>query len=70
MAEHGYPGAARHRALHGELIRQLDDLVERFHLSSGALTLDFMDALEDWLVQHIQGEDRRLVADLKAAGLS
>jgi len=66
MEQSGYSGAARHRAIHGDLLRQLDDLVERFHLSAGALTLNFMDALEDWLVRHIQDEDRRLADELKA----
>ena len=69
MAQHRYSAAVRHREIHADLVRQVADLVERFQHGS-SLTLEIMNFLEDWLVQHIQGEDARFAAELKGKGVS
>jgi hemerythrin-like metal-binding protein len=54
----GYPGAAAHAALHGELVDKAVDLVERFRggrLDLGAL---FQFLARDFVVKHILSEDR------------
>jgi hemerythrin-like metal-binding protein len=69
MAQHGYAGAPQHKAIHADLVRQVEELVVRFQAGTGALTLDVMNFLEDWLVKHIQAEDYAFAQDLRAKGV-
>jgi len=64
MAANNYPGMAKHKAIHGDLLVQVTDLIDKFQ-KGAALTLPVMNFLEDWLVVHIQGEDFRLAAHLQ-----
>jgi len=70
MARHQYSGMAQHRQIHADLVRQVADLLDRFQNGTGFLTLEVMSFLEDWLVNHIQGEDFRFALELKAKGVS
>jgi hemerythrin-like metal-binding protein len=70
MAQHGYSGMARHRQIHADLVRQLAELVDKFQQCSASLTLPVMTFLEDWLVQHIMGEDQLFAAELREKGVS
>lgn len=63
MAAHAYPGMAKHKGIHADLLAQVADLVRRFE-GGATLTLPVMNFLEDWLTVHIQGEDFRLAAHL------
>jgi hemerythrin-like metal-binding protein len=69
MARHGYTGAVRHQEVHADLVRQVAELVDRFQAGSAPLTLPVMNFLEDWLVQHIQGEDYRMALEFKTRGI-
>jgi len=69
MAKHGYTGTAKHKEIHADLVRQVADLVARFQAGSATLTLPVMNFLEDWLVQHIQGEDYQMALELKSKGI-
>ena len=69
MAKHGYPGMARHQAIHADLVRQVADLVAKFQAGTGMLTMEIMNFLEDWLVKHIQAEDYAFAQDLRAKGI-
>lgn len=68
MDQHAYSGAAQHKAIHADLVRQVADLVTRFQAGTTSLTLPVMNFLEDWLVKHIQGEDCRMAQELKGKG--
>jgi hemerythrin-like metal-binding protein len=70
MDRHRYAGAAKHKQIHADLVRQVADLVGKFQAGKASLTLDVMNFLEEWLVQHIQGEDYRFAQDLKGKGVS
>jgi hemerythrin-like metal-binding protein len=69
MDRHAYAGAPKHKQIHADLVRQVADLVTKFQAGKAMLTLDVMNFLEDWLTQHIQGEDYRLALDLKGKGV-
>ena len=69
MARHSYTAAARHQAIHADLVRQVADLVGKFQAGTASLTLPVMNFLEDWLVQHIQGEDYRMALEFKSKGI-
>jgi len=67
--EHNYPGMISHVALHKKLVDQVIELEEKFKSNSGVLTTDVMNFLKDWLIKHIQGEDRKYVPHLHKAGV-
>ncbi|MGA2081516.1 MAG: bacteriohemerythrin [Holophaga sp.] len=69
MDLHAYAGAPKHKQIHADLVRQVADLVGKFQARKASLTLEVMNFLEDWLVQHIQGEDYRFAQDLKGKGI-
>ena len=69
MAEHSYSGAEKHKQIHADLVHQVTDLVVKFQQGTATLTLPVMNFLEDWLVQHIQGEDYRFALDLRGKGI-
>ena len=64
MAATGYPGIEGHRAIHDGMRRDVASLVERFEVNSQTLNEEVLDFLMDWLVKHINGEDRRLARHL------
>lgn len=70
MAQHCYPRADAHKAIHQDLVQQVGGLVEKFQKGTIALTIPLMFFLEDWLVKHIQGEDVRLAEFLRTSGSS
>jgi len=61
-----YPGAAKHKTFHKDLVVKVADLVDKFHNGQAMLTMQVMDFLEGWLVEHIQGEDQRLAEFLRS----
>ena len=69
MVTHNYSGAEKHKQIHADLVRQVADLVAKFQAGTSTLTLPVMNFLEDWLVQHIQGEDYQMALELKRKGI-
>jgi hemerythrin len=70
MARHGYPELEPHREEHRKLVAQVLELREQYRAGRAALTIEVMAFLKDWLVQHIQGTDRRYGAHLHERGVS
>lgn len=60
MAFHDYPAAADHKQAHDDLTRQVLEL--RSQLASGqpVVTVDVMEFLKAWLMDHILGTDMAL----------
>lgn len=52
-----YPGGAEHKAQHEAFVAKATDFKNGFDEGRLMLTLDIMDFLGDWLVDHIQGSD-------------
>jgi hemerythrin-like metal-binding protein len=53
-----YPGLAVHRGHHGDLTRQVREFITRYKRGDGALTVELLHFLSDWLTKHIQHEDK------------
>ncbi len=64
MAATDYAGLAGHRAIHDDMRAQVATLAERFAVNSQAVNEEVLDFLMDWLIKHINGEDRRLARHL------
>jgi hemerythrin len=71
LAEAGYSGAAEHKQLHEQKIKQVLDMQARFRSARGsAAYLEVLDQLKDWLFTHTESADKDFVAHLKASGIN
>lgn len=69
MARHGYDDLERHRAEHKIFTDQIRIFKERVELAQWSLSLEVLEYLRDWLVEHVTATDRGYIPTLSAAGL-
>lgn len=69
MTGTGYPDAHSHQKIHQDLIATVSDLVDRFDNGATGLSQPVLQFLQDWLTNHILGEDFRLAAYLRSRPL-
>lgn len=62
MMQHNYPDTRTHMSLHAKLITQVAELSAAHDAGKAMLTMEVMDFLENWLKDHILGEDKKLAA--------
>jgi hemerythrin len=65
-----YPQAASHLVEHDNFMRRVGEFRTSFGQSQLGLSVDIVNFLSDWLVNHIQGTDRKYVPHFKANGLT
>jgi hemerythrin len=65
----GYPEEAAHVKQHRDLVRQVLEFQEKFNSGETLLTHDVIEFLQSWLVNHIQGTDKRYAPHLSKAGI-
>lgn len=67
MRRHHYPDAAGHAQSHDQLLRQIHSFMALLDTAPDADSgFDIIDFVGKWLIVHIQEDDRRLGAFLKA----
>jgi len=66
MQQCGYPAYLQHKVQHDALMRKVNDLKKRFEAGQGTLTVEILNFLKDWLVNHIQGTDKKYAPFLSA----
>ena len=59
MKDTGFPGLAAHQVLHQQLTRQAGELLEKLKAGKMVATVSLATFLKDWLVNHIQGQDKQ-----------
>jgi len=64
----GYPGCPGHKAIHDRMRARVGQLVEAAKGNPAALTEEVIDFLTDWLLRHINEEDRRMAQHVQHAG--
>lgn len=69
MKQHGYPDYENHKKEHNQLVMQVQDVNKKVQQGSPALTQSVMLFLRDWLVKHIQGEDKKYGPFLNGKGV-
>ncbi|MBS0644849.1 MAG: bacteriohemerythrin [Acetobacteraceae bacterium] len=70
FAQTHYPDAERHSREHEELTRQVLEVQRRFKAGETAtLSMEVMNFLKRWLVNHIQGSDRKYAPHLQSKGI-
>ena len=65
MTEYNYPGLENHRAVHDALRNRVENLLMEFQSGSPTITDEVIGLLADWLITHINGEDRKMAHFLK-----
>ena len=69
MQSHSYPDLAKHKAEHDKFVAQVLDFQKKFQDGSAMLTMSVLSFLKDWLVKHIQGEDKKYGPFLNGKGI-
>src|SRR5512140_1784319 len=59
MAQHGYPELDAHRKKHHDLLAEVQRFREQQQAGKIGINLSIATFLSNWLVQHIQGTDRK-----------
>ncbi|HXE96883.1 MAG TPA: bacteriohemerythrin [Dongiaceae bacterium] len=70
LQANAYPDLARHQAEHDKFVKQVVEFQQKFQDGSAMLTMTILSFLKDWLVTHIQGEDKKYSPFLNAKGIS
>lgn len=69
FAQTRYPEEAQHKALHKKLLDQVTDLIGKFNAGEPLVAQDVINFLQDWLINHIQGVDKRYGPHLNKNGI-
>lgn len=65
-----YPAAEAHRKEHENLTRQVLDVQQKYNAGQTVtLSLDVLQFLKSWLIQHIQGSDQKYRSHLNGKGI-
>lgn len=70
FGETAYPAAAQHKQEHDALAGRVIDVQKKYAAGANAiLTIDVLQFLKNWLVNHIQGSDQKYRPHLNAKGI-
>lgn len=70
FAQTGYPAAVAHTAEHTALTKQALDVQAKYKAgATGTLSMEVLSFLKNWLVNHIQGSDKKYGPHLNAKGI-
>lgn len=70
FAKTAYPGAAEHKAEHDALKAQVLEIQKKYMAGTdSALTLETMAFLKHWLIDHIQGLDKKYSEHVQSHGI-
>ena len=69
QSEAQYPELDSHKEVHEKLVGQVVDFQRKFHAGNTLLSMELMDFLKDWLINHILGTDKKYVPAMKNAGI-
>jgi len=66
----GYAASADHKKEHDDLTRQVLDVQRKYKAgASGILSLEVMNFLKNWQINHIQGSDQKYSPHLNGKGI-
>jgi hemerythrin len=71
FAQAAYPASSEHKKEHEDLTRQVIEIQAKVKAGvMGTLSLEVMNFLKSWLMNHIQGSDKRYAPHLNAQGIT
>lgn len=59
MTQFSYPAYPTHKNEHEKFVKQVLDFQKDFNSGKAVMTLDIMNFLKDWLLNHILGTDKK-----------
>jgi methyl-accepting chemotaxis protein/hemerythrin len=59
FAQTHYPDEANHKVIHKKLVDQVVGFIGKFQSGEAVLSQDLLSFLQDWLINHIKGEDKK-----------
>ena len=57
MLAHNYPGFEKHKAIHQAFVAETLELQKKFASGNTMISIEVMQTLKNWLINHIQGTD-------------
>ncbi len=69
MDHYGYPAMDAHVQEHQNFVNKIEQFVQQFEAGKLFLTTEIMDFLKNWLINHIQGTDKKYTAFFHQNGL-
>ncbi len=69
FATHGYKEIDAHKEIHRELVAQVVDFQKQFASGEADISIELMEFLKDWLVDHIKKTDAKYTSFLQSNGL-
>jgi len=68
MVEFGYEDYDKHKAIHDSFSSKALDLKDQLSEDGFVLSLDVLNFLRDWLIDHIKGTDRKYIPFFTESG--
>ena len=69
FAQTHYPEETQHKALHKKLLDQVTELIGKFNAGEPLIAQDVINFLQDWLINHIKGTDKKYGPHLNKNGI-
>jgi hemerythrin len=69
MKKAGYPDLAAHQAMHQKFVAEVEGAIRKAQAGQAVNSIQLLNMLRDWLVNHIQKVDKQYSAYLNAAGI-
>lgn len=70
FAQTGYPDSPAHKKEHEALTKQVADVQTKYKAgATSTLSLEVMNFLKNWLINHIQGSDKKYGPHLNSKGV-
>lgn len=69
MAQYNYPGYAAHKAEHEKLVSKVVELIAKHDAGDNTLTIEVMNFLKDWLINHILVTDKKYTRFFNSLGV-
>jgi len=70
LQANGYPDLVKHLGEHDKFVKQVVEFQKKFQDGTAMLTMTVLSFLKEWLVTHIQVEDKKYGIFLNAKGIS
>ncbi|MFW6370001.1 MAG: bacteriohemerythrin [Bacteroidota bacterium] len=69
MMINGFNGLEEHKQEHARFIGKIKEFKEKFKSGDRKLTIEVVDFLKEWIINHIQGMDKKYAAFFKEKGI-